>query len=593
MQHDELLHRRNCRTVNTQFHLRVSCKPCEIVGYVAALSDGGAMSGRVGDADIGELWGDDLLGRLDPLAVLDGLRSTLAQPTALAEAIGVVAELALIAAGQSTIEPSPRDARFADPAWRDNSAFRMLAQSYLSCAEAMNRLAARVEGPWEERARARFATDLVVSAVAPTNLFLTNPAAMARAFETGGASLARGARNFLDDLLTNGGMPRCADSRPFRVGETVALTPGAVVHRDDVFELIQYAPSAAEVHERPVVLVPPQINKYWFMDMAPGRSLVEFGLSRGMQMFAISWRNPDPEHRAWGLDRYVEAVDTATDVAAAIVGADAVSTISLCAGGITTAAWLGHLAARGEDKVVGSAFGVTMLDFSEATSIGMFATAALAASARKVSERSGVLDGRGLATLFAALRPDDMIWRYWVNNYLLGDDPPAFDLLAWNADPTRLPASLHADFLEIMVNDSFATADALNVLGSPIDLGKVPVDVFGVGAEKDHLTPWTSCYRSLQHFGGDKTFVQSSSGHIQSLVNPPGNPRMWFRTGPPPGSDPAAWLEQTSAHEGSWWEPWSEWCVDRLGDLRPPPAELGSAVHPPLEAAPGTYVHAK
>jgi polyhydroxyalkanoate synthase len=342
-----------------------------------------------------------------------------------------------------------------------------------------------------------------------------------------------------------------------------------------------------------VILVPPQINKYWFMDMAPGRSLMEYGLSQRIQMFAISWRNPEPEHGGWGLDRYVEAVDTAADVAAEICATDKVSTISLCAGGITTAAWLGDLAAKGDDKVVASAFGVTLLDFSEPTTIGMFGSATLAACARKSSERAGVLDGHGLAALFAALRPDDMIWRYWVNNYLLGDDPPAFDLLAWNADPTRLPAALHGDFLDIMLNDSFATPDTLVVQGTPVDLGKVSVDVFGVGSEKDHLTPWTGCYRSLQHFGGDKEFVQSSSGHIQSLVNPPGNPRMWFRTGPAPVPDPESWLERTEKHVGSWWERWSEWCVERLGERRSPAAALGSTAHPAIEPAPGTYVHAK
>jgi polyhydroxyalkanoate synthase len=539
-------------------------------------------------------WDNDVLGGLDPLAMVEGLRATLAQPTALAhEALGVVGDLVQIATGKSRIEPSPKDARFAQAAWLENPAFRMLSQSYLSVAGALSRLASQVDGSWEERERARFATELVVSAVSPTNLLLTNPAALERAFETGGASLLRGARNFVEDLLTNGGMPRCADTRPFRVGETVAVTPGAVVYRDEILELLQYVPSTDEVRERPVILVPPQINKYWFMDMAPGRSLVEYALSQGIQMFAISWRNPDPEHGAWGLDRYVESLEQAADAAAEICGADAVSTISLCAGGITTAAWLGHLAARGEDKVVASAFGVTMLDFSEPTTIGMFSSATLAACARKASERTGVLDGHGLAALFAALRPDDMIWRYWINNYLLGDDPPAFDLLAWNADPTRLPAALHGDFLDIMTTDSFATADALTVRGTPIDLSKVTVDVFGVGSEKDHLTPWISCYRSLQHFGGDREFVQSSSGHIQSLVNPPGNPRMWYRTGPSLDAEPTTWLEQTATHEGSWWERWSEWCIERLGERRKPAPSLGSSVHPPIEAAPGTYVHVK
>ena len=287
------------------------------------------MTDQHDDTATEERWDADVLGGLDPLAVVEGLRATVAQPAALArEAIGVLGELALIAGGRSTVEPQPNDPRFAPAAWRENPAFRMLGQSYLSVAGAMTRLASQVDGSWEERARARFATELVVSAVSPTNLLLTNPAALQRVRETGGASLLRGARNFIDDVLTNGGMPRCADSRPFRVGETVAVTPGVVVYRDEVFELLQYVPTTDAVYERPVILVPPQINKYWFMDMAPGRSLVEHALSHGMQMFAISWRNPDPEHGSWGLDRYVEAVDTLSVPQISAATSAAVSTAS-------------------------------------------------------------------------------------------------------------------------------------------------------------------------------------------------------------------------------------------------------------------------
>ena len=543
--------------------------------------------------ELEDLWGGEVLGGLDPFAVVAGLRTTLAQPGAVAkEAVAGLAELARIAIGRSEVEPAPKDPRFANAAWRENPAFRRVGQSYLTWARAMTRLAARVDASREERLRAQFATELVVSAAAPTNLLPTNPAALVRAFETGGASVARGARNFVDDLRTNHGMPRIVDTAPFRVGETVAVTPGEVVHRDEVFELLQYFPTTDEVRARPVVLIPPQINKFWFMDMAPGRSLVEYALSQGIQMFVVSWRNPEREHAHWSLDDYTAAVDRAADVAMEITGADGVGTISLCAGGLTTATWLGHLAATGQQKAVASAFGVTMLDFSEPTSVGMFSANAMATNARKISARAGVLDGHSLSVLFAALRPDDMIWRYWVNNYLFGDDPPAFDLLAWNADPTRLAGALHGDFLDILARNALATPDAVTVLGSPIDLSKVEVDVFGVGSEKDHLTPWTSCYRSIQLFGGTREFVQSSSGHIQSLVNPPGNPRMWYRTGPEPTMAPDEWTAQTQQHEGSWWERWAEWCTQRLGESRPAPTKLGSKRHRPIEPAPGTYVHA-
>jgi polyhydroxyalkanoate synthase len=524
-----------------------------------------AMTETDSSIEVEDLWGGEVLGGLDPLGLLAGLRAAFSRPDAVvAETVKGIAELVRITAGHSTVEPDPRDARFANPAWTDNPAYRRIAQAYLTWGSGMQRLADGVDGDWQARRRSRFATDLLVSALAPTNVLPTNPAALERAFETGGASVIRGARNFVEDVRTNRGMPRSVDREPFRVGETVAVTPGAVVYRDELIELIQYEPTTPEVLSRPVVLVPPQINKFWFMDMAPGRSLVEYGVGRGIQMFVISWRNPETEHGHWSLDDYVAALDRAADVAMDITGADGVGTISLCAGGMTTAAWLGHLAAAETPKSVGSAFGVTMLDFSGVTGVGMFGVGTLATNARKASARAGVLDGHELAMIFAALRPDDMIWRYWVNNYLLGNDPPAFDLLAWNADPSRLPAGLHGDFVEVMVENAFAHAGALKVLGTPIDLAAVDVDVFGVGAEKDHLTPWGTCYDSLQLFGGSKEFVQSSSGHIQSLVNPPGNGRMWYRTGPPPEADADAWVAATTQHTGSWWERWG-------GPARQPP----------------------
>jgi polyhydroxyalkanoate synthase len=542
--------------------------------------------------ELEDLWGGEVIGGLDPLAIAGGLRAALGQPGPVAlEAAKVLGELGRITAGRSAVAPHPKDPRFANDAWQENPVYRRLAQAYLAWGGSMSRLADRVDGDWEEKERARFAVNLLVSAASPTNQLPTNPAALIRAFETGGSSLVRGARNFLKDLRTNRGLPSSVDTSPFVVGETVALTPGAVVYRDDVIELLQYEPTTPTVKARPVVLIPPQINKFWFMDMSPGRSLVEYAVSQGIQMFVISWRNPDPEHGSWSLDTYAAAVERAVATATAITGADAASTISLCAGGITTASLLGHLAASGQRPIVAAAFAVTMLEFSEITNVGMFGSASIAANASKSSSRTGVLDGHGLAVLFAALRPDDMIWRYWVNNYLLGNDPPAFDLLAWNADTTRLPAALHADFLDILRHDALVTPGETKVLGSPVDLGAVDIDVFGVGAQNDHLTPWTTCYRSLLHFGGDKEFVQSSSGHINALVNPPGNPKMWFRTGPPPGAEPAEWEAAGTQHPGSWWERWAEWARERLGEDRKAPARLGSRKYPAMEPAPGTYVH--
>jgi polyhydroxyalkanoate synthase subunit PhaC len=541
--------------------------------------------------EVEDLWGGELLGGIDPLALIDGLRQ-VARPTSIAKgAIGMFGELARIAVGRSSVAPAPKDARFAHPAWSENPFYRRLGQSYLAWTKRMQDLVEDADVDWQTRQRARFAMNLIVSAASPTNQFATNPAALVRAFETGGRSILHGTRNWAVDALTNGGVPQSVDARPFRVGETVALSPGSVVLRDEVFELIQYQPTTPDVYARPVVLIPPQINRFWFMDIAPGRSLVEYTVAQGIQMFVVSWQNPTPEQGDWSLDTYAGAVGRAVEAARAITGADSVSTIALCAGGMTTAAYLGHSAATRDDAVSSASFAVTLLDFSEPTSVGMLGTTTIVAGARKSSSRAGVLEGRQLALLFAALRPDDFIFRYWINNYLMGNDPPAFDIMAWNADTSRLPAALHSDFLGLLLHNSLATPHELKVLGSPIDLGEVDIDTFVVAAENDHLTPWRACYQSTQLFGGDSTFVLSSSGHVQSLVNPPGNPRMSFRTGPEPDADPDVWYSATTPQTGSWWEPWAAWVTERLGETRKAPARLGSRTYPPLSPAPGTYVH--
>jgi polyhydroxyalkanoate synthase len=357
-----------------------------------------------------------------------------------------------------------------------------------------------------------------------------------------------------------------------------------------VCELIQFTPTTPSVFTAPMVLVPPQVNKYYFMDLAPGRSLVEYAVSQGFPMFAISWRNPTAEHRDWSLDTYVGAVEEAVRVACEITGSDTANTISLCAGGITTAALLGHLASVGDPLINSASFAVTLLDFSVPTMIGLFGLPDIVRNATMSSTRSGTTGAAETRNLFAMLRPNDLIWKYWVNNNLLGEPPSAFDILFWNGDSTRLPAALHHDFLDMFLNNTLATG-AFQVHGSPIDLGKVESDTFVVAARTDHLTAWRACYAATQLFGGQSKFVLSSSGHIQSLVNPPGNPKMTVTTGPDPCADPDKWLSQASETTGSWWQLWAEWAGTRAGPRRPAPSTLGSRQHPAGEPAPGTYVH--
>jgi polyhydroxyalkanoate synthase subunit PhaC len=399
----------------------------------------------------------------------------------------------------------------------------------------------------------------------------------------------KGLRNISQDVVTNGGFPRAVDTATLVVGRDLAVSPGAVVFRNEVCELLQFAPLTETVHAIPLVMVPPQINKYYFMDLSPGRSFVEFCVRQGFQMFSISWRNPTEEHRDWNLTTYVDAVNDAVHAACEIAGADQANTVSLCAGGITTAALLGHLASTQDTLIKCATFAVTLLDYTVPTMIGLLASPAIIENSLRTTKRAGVLKARHATALFSMLRPNDLIWNYWVRNNLMGEEPPTFDVLAWNADSTRLPAGLHADFLDIFMHNSLATGNC-SIHGNPIDLSKVECDSFVVGARTDHLTAWKACYATTQLLGGTSQFALSSSGHIQSLVNPPGNPRMTVATSEVTHADPDRWLAATAAVTGSWWEPWAVWAAARSGGRHPAPAILGSAAHAAGEPAPGHYV---
>ncbi len=359
------------------------------------------------------------------------------------------------------------------------------------------------------------------------------------------------------------------------------------MYRDEVLELIQYDPTTPTVFARPSVVIPPQINRFYVMDMAPGRSFVEHAVSQGIQTFMVSWRNPTREQGHWNLDTYMISLETALEVVADITGVPDANVVGVCAGGITTAAYLGYLAAIGEHRVHSVSFAVTLLDFSQPTALGMLANPDIVGNAAADSSRGGVLDGHSLGNLFAALRPNELVWNYWVANNLLGQDPPRFDILAWNADTTRMPAALHADFLSVFLDDHLAEGK-LHALGCPVDLATVDIDSFVVAGATDHLTPWRSCYATTQLLGGSSEFVLCSSGHVQSLVNPAGNTKMSYLVGGEPGPDPDAWRAGATSHPGSWWEPWVEWVSARSGPRRSAPKRRGNRAHVPLDLAPGS-----
>jgi polyhydroxyalkanoate synthase subunit PhaC len=537
--------------------------------------------------------GGEVLAGLDPVGLGKALMKTLVRPKALVrESARLAVEQAKIAAGRTNGDTFGRDPRFADPTWRDHPVYRRVGQAYLAWDQALTRVVEDADVDWRTAERARFAKSVLTSAAAPTNFFFGNPAAIKRAFETGGVSVVRGMRHFVQDLRDNGGLPAQVDRRPFAVGQKMAVTPGAVVYRNDVCEVIQYAPSTPDVSARPVVMVPPQINKYYFMDLAPKRSFTEYAVSRGLQFFTVSWRNPGPDQRDWNLDTYIESALVAIDVAREITKSDDVNLLALCAGGITSALMLGWLAATGDARVASASFAVTTLDFDVPSMLGMFADKRLVQLGKRRSQKGGIMKGNDLARTFAWMRPNDLVWNYWVNNYLLGNDPPAFDILAWNADATNLPAALHSDFLSIFQQNSIRQPGAVEVFSRPVDVRDVDLPTYVVGGKTDHLTPWEACYQTTQLLSGESRFVLTGTGHIQSLINPPGNPKARLWMGPDPGPDPHAWLAKSQEHRGAtWWTDWADWILPRSGETKRAPAKLGSNRHRESTPAPGTYIY--
>jgi polyhydroxyalkanoate synthase len=519
----------------------------------------------------------------------------LADPRALAtETYRVMAGLAKVALGISEVVPAERDKRFSDPAWSWNPLYRRWGQAYLVWADAVERLAStpRLRADWRREARARSAAARLVGAAAPTNLLAGNPAALKRAFDTGGSSVLRGWRNALRDLRSNGGMPSQVDRRPFKVGESLAATPGAVVYRDELFELLQYEPSTARVGSRPLLMIPPQVNRHYFLDLAPGRSLTEYLVGRGIQYFTMVWRNPGPEQGRWGIDDYVAAQLRAMEVVSEVSGSDELGLLGACAGGLTSGLMLGHLSANGGAPPVSSAtFAISMLDSRYPNPMTAIATDGAMQAVAEAAERGDVYDAERIARAFAWMRPNDLVFNYVVNNWLLGADPPAFDILAWNNDGANLPARFYAEMLDIYAHNRAAIAGAVTVLDTPVDLARVDVDSFIVAGMTDHITPWMPGYMTSQLLGGRSEVVVTSTGHIQTMVNPPGKPRAHYFAGPETGPDPEAWMEQAAAHDGSWWPRYAEWLLARSGEERDAPSKLGSRRYPALEPAPGRYVH--
>jgi polyhydroxyalkanoate synthase len=509
-----------------------------------------------------------------------------------ARAADLAGELGRVAAGWSEVTPAKGDRRFGDPAWEGNWLLRRVLQGYLAVGETVDGLITDSDVEWRAERRARLAAGNVLDALAPTNFAFSNPTVIKETVDTGGGNLVRGTRRLVRDLSTPPRLPATVDTSKFEVGGNLAASPGSVVLRTDVFELIHYRPATEQVREVPLLFVPPTINKFYVLDLAPGRSMIEHYVAQGQQVFGISWRSPEQAQGHFDLDTYAEAVAEAREAVAAITSRSEVHLAAACSGGIITTGLLGQLAAAGElNRVASLTLMVCALDNDTEGTMAALAGRDVAAAAVAESARKGYLDGRALAGVFTWLRPNDLVWNYVVNNYLLGKAPPAFDVLYWNQDTVRLAAGLHRDFINVGLENSFAHPGSLEVLGRPVDLGAVDVDTYFVAGISDHIVPWESAYKGARLFGGRQRFVLSRSGHIQALVNPPSaDSRSSFRVAEELPATPEEFAAEAAQLPGSWWGDWDAWLAERSGGLKPAPKALGNATYNARGKAPGTYV---
>jgi polyhydroxyalkanoate synthase subunit PhaC len=504
----------------------------------------------------------------------------------------LLGELGRITVGTSQMQPSRRDRRFADPGWAGNPLLRRTMQAYLAAAQAAEGVVAGAGLDEADSERVGFVLTNLVDALAPSNNPLLNPAAAKAAIDTGGGSVLAGLRNFVGDMAAPPRVPTMVEPDAFEVGVDLAVTPGSVVLRTPEFELIQYRPSTAAVRQVPMVIVPPVINKFYVMDLAPGRSMVEYLVGRGQQVFMMSWRNPDARHAKWDLDTYGQAILDAMDAATRITGSEQIALTGACSGGIVAAMVAAHLAHVGQqDRIAAFTLMVTVLDQGHAGLASAVIDERTARVAAAASRTRGYLDGSALAEVFAWLRPNDLIWNYWVNNYLLGRKPPPFDILFWNADTTRMTAGLHRDFLRLGAANALVSPGVATMLGSPVDLAAVDRDTYQVAGITDHICPWQSCYRTTQLLAGRHRFVLSTSGHVAAMVNPPGNAKARYQLAKECPEDPQEWLRLAETCHGSWWPDYADWLAERCGDEQAAPGELGGGGLAPISDAPGTYIY--
>ena len=530
-------------------------------------------------------------------AVAVMLRETASDPKRLMQHSQEVGQdMIKIMTGKSDITPDPKDKRFKDPAWQYNPFMRAGMQYYLAVQKGASRWLEDLELDELERDRARFISNIIIDGLAPTNTLIGNPTAQKMAIDSGGLSLIKGLKNAYEDMVHNKGMVSQVDKKPFKLGENIATSKGSVVLRTEMMELVQYAPTTDEVYEIPQLTIPPQINKMYINDLTPEKSVVKYQLDNGIQTFVISWKNPTKEQGHWDMADYVHSCREAMEAVSKITGSKKVNVSAGCSGG-QTASMLASKMASDKDDLLGALTLMVCVLHPKQNDIeaGSLVSENGLSLAKRRAAKKGVIKGDDLARGFAWLRPNDLIWNYVINNYLLGQDPPAFDVLFWNADATNLSASLMGDFLTVFETLAFTKKGEVEMVDHKIDLSKVTSDLFILGGVTDHITPWKATYRSTRLFGSkDVTYVLSHSGHMQAILNPPGNPKARYyiqkddKKKLPETAD--EWLKGTEEVSGSWWPYWMKWVQARGGKKKKAPAKLGNKDYKPLDPAPGLYV---